>query len=126
MTAYEAREIAYRLIDGGWCSADREQFAEENAKQEPENVMSEDEITAVFEEIESIELAVKEQYHCNMDSFGQDCPMNWEDIAAALNAEIDKLPYNGDKNAFADAVADLWERYCAGELEGMPKPVFEE
>lgn len=30
-------------------------------------------------------------YTITMDSFGQDCPGNWEEIADALNAILDNL-----------------------------------
>jgi hypothetical protein len=53
MTQYEAREIAYHLIDGGWSGNDEEFFREENAKQE--TPLTDDEITMVFNEMRKIE-----------------------------------------------------------------------
>lgn len=73
-------------------------------------------------------------YHITADSFGADCPENWEEIAAFLNELIDKTLENTD-SAFDPAydasglsfeghavVDDIWERYCAGEIEGAPIP----
>lgn len=73
---------------------------------------------------EPIDEINRENYYVDMDSFGQDCPDNWEEIAQALNNEIDKLPYDGDKLSFADLVADLWERYCSNDpsLAELPRP----
>ena len=72
-------------------------------------------------------------YHITMDSFGQDCPANWEEIASFLNDVIDKeLEACGD-DAFDTAawkglsdegheiVNSVWERYCNGELPGCPE-----
>ena len=121
---YEAHEIALHLIDGGWTSEDKEQFLEENAKQDSENVLSSEAIDMIFDEIEQIEQDIREQHYVGMDDFGQDCPDNWEEIAAALNAEIDKIRFNGDKDKFRDEVDNLWERYCANDpsLSELPRP----
>ena len=56
LSSYEAREIAYHLMDGGWTSRDKDSFIEENAKQDAENILSEEDIDTVFGEIASIEL----------------------------------------------------------------------
>lgn len=53
MTQYEAREIAYHLIDGGWTGDDEDFFREENVKQEKQ--LTDDEISMVFNEIRKIE-----------------------------------------------------------------------
>lgn len=66
----------------------------------------------------------------DMDSFGADCPENWEEIASYLNDAVENM---GDEifDEFGeltlegrDQVDDLWERYCAGDIEDAPKPVF--
>ena len=53
--AYELREIALALMGGGWTVADKGLFIEENAKQDEENILSIDEIEAIFDEIASEE-----------------------------------------------------------------------
>ena len=68
-------------------------------------------------------------YHITMESFGQDCPKNWEEIAAYLNAIIDSM---GIEDEFGEIDTEgrekidaLWETYCAGELKGAPAPIFD-
>lgn len=60
-SAYEVREIAYHLIDGGWTKDDKDLFIEENAKQDEENILSADEIDQLFEAIAEIEAEKAEQ-----------------------------------------------------------------
>ena len=59
--------------------------------------------------------------HITVDSFGSECPTNWEDIAIALNAIIDEREISDDR----DAIDALWEDFCRGELPSVPDPVFE-
>lgn len=54
MTLYEAREIAYHLIDGGWTTKDKELFIEENSKQDEDNILALDDIDTIWGELESI------------------------------------------------------------------------
>lgn len=56
-----------------------------------------------------------------VDSFGSECPSNWEDIASALNDLILQRGISSDR----DAVDALWEDYWNGSLEGVPAPVME-
>ena len=78
-----------------------------------------------------------EQFPCEitMDSFGQTCPDNWEEIASHLNSIIsnwvdelttsDEYGFNAlDKSVLRERVDKLWESYCAGELPDAPTPVF--
>lgn len=71
-----------------------------------------------------------------MDSFGSECPNNWEEIAEYLNGIIDTyldelttIDEDGiedcDDEELRSRVEALWERYCAGELEGAPAPIFD-
>jgi hypothetical protein len=65
-----------------------------------------------------------------MDSFGQECPANWEEIANYLNNIIDSMditdPDTGDITLDGrEALADLWERYCAGDMPDAPAPIME-
>lgn len=75
-------------------------------------------------------------YHITMDSFGADLPQNWEEIAAYLNNMIDESLDNAE-GAFEsghdatglsaeghEIVNDIWERFCSGEIEGAPAPIF--
>ena len=56
-----------------------------------------------------------------VDSFGSECPSNWEDIASALNDLILQRGISSDR----DAVDALWEDYWNGFLIGVPAPVME-
>jgi hypothetical protein len=65
-----------------------------------------------------------------MDSFGQECPANWEEIANYLNNIIDSMditdPDTGDITLDGrEALVDLWERYCAGDMPDAPAPIME-
>ena len=77
-------------------------------------------------------------YHVSMDSFGSECPGNWEEIADYLNAVID-LALEQDPDYFEpgyddsglsaeghDVVNNIWERFCAGEFPDAPVPVWDE
>ena len=61
-------------------------------------------------------------YTITMDSFGDTCPANWEEIADYLNALIDEIPDDEDKRDKVDA---LWEVFCSGDLPDAPKPSAE-
>lgn len=59
-----------------------------------------------------------------IDSFGDTCPANWEEIANYLNEIIDKYAEEtSDEIEFRERCDSLWETYCAGELDGAPVPV---
>ena len=69
-------------------------------------------------------------YHVTMDSFGQECPNNWNEIAVYLNNKIDELPeYDNEqdrKDAIEDIWNDYWNAYHSGELPNdAPIPVIE-
>ena len=76
-------------------------------------------------------------YHINEDSFGSDCPTNWEEIANFLNALIDRTldqtpgaydPSYDDSGLSADGhdiVDGIWERFCSGYLPDAPEAVFD-
>lgn len=49
-----------------------------------------------------------------VDSFGSNCPDNWEEIVDYLNDKIDP----------STSIEEIWELYCADTLEGAPKPIF--
>lgn len=53
-----------------------------------------------------------------VDSFGGNCPENWEEIADALNEKVNKLGIYFDR----DAQDELWEEYWDGELPDTPVP----
>ena len=54
-----------------------------------------------------------------MDSFGADCPINWEEITDYLNSIIE------EENLDDSGIEQLWEEYCRGDIENCPKPKFE-
>lgn len=59
-----------------------------------------------------------------VDSFGSDCPENWEEIAEFLNEIIAAHEPEEDEREENDWHADLWERYCRGEIPGAPEAQF--
>lgn len=70
------------------------------------------------------------EYHITMDSFGDTCPINWDEIADYLNVIIDGM--DGITDEIGELTRDgreqidaLWEQYCAGELPGAPAPIME-
>ena len=71
-----------------------------------------------------------QEYHITMDSFGDTCPTNWEEIAAYLNEIIDSMDVIDETGSLTlegrEAVDDLWERYCSGDIVDAPKPMFDE
>ena len=68
-------------------------------------------------------------YHITMDSFGDECPRNWQEIANYLNERIDSMDITDEFGELTtdgrEAIDDLWERYCAGQIEGAPKPIMD-
>jgi len=73
--------------------------------------------------------------YINMDSFGQDCPANWETIADYLNAQIDALsditdPDTGDitpdgREAIDAIWTAYWDAYHSGTLPAdAPAPII--
>lgn len=75
-------------------------------------------------------------YHINEDSFGSDCPTNWEEIADFLNSLIDRAldqtpgaydPGYDDTGLSADGheiVNDIWDRFCSRNIPDAPKCIF--
>lgn len=55
------------------------------------------------------------KHYINENSFGSDLPANWESIAAYLNNLIDEQDISDDQ----DAVNDLWERFCSGDMASI-------
>ena len=53
------------------------------------------------------------------DSFGADCPSNWEEIANYLNDIIRSACILFDEEDTAQVV---WEAYCNGNYPNAPKP----
>ena len=68
-------------------------------------------------------------YHISMDSFGDTCPTNWEEIADYLNGIIDDMNITDEYGELTaegrEQIDALWEQYCAGELKGAPAPIME-
>lgn len=52
-----------------------------------------------------------------MDSFGSECPSNWEEIANFLNALIEERGIEDDP----EELDQLWEDYCNGDIPGAPE-----
>ena len=58
-----------------------------------------------------------EKYRFTEDSFGSECPDNWEEIADLLNdrlraafEEFDRI--GADKYEYQEAADDIWEDFC--------------
>lgn len=75
-------------------------------------------------------------YEITMDSFGDTCPTNWEEIAAYLNdiietyvAELTTKDEDGiestDWRELHDKMDQLWEDYWNGKIDGAPAPIIE-
>lgn len=57
----------------------------------------------------------------DMESFGADCPANWEEIAAWLNKLLTKrVTEDMDDRDISEIADQLWEAYWNGNLEGAP------
>ena len=61
--------------------------------------------------------------HVTVDSFGPDCPENWEEIADFLNRIIDEHEPLPDEREEYEWHCDLWETYWHGEIPGVPLPI---
>lgn len=57
-------------------------------------------------------------YYITGESFGSNCPANWEEIASALNDVIDARGIADDP----DEVEALWDEWCNYGIEGVPAP----
>lgn len=68
------------------------------------------------------------KYLVNEDSFGDNCPKNWEEIANFLNPIIrDEIEALGDDAEYYEQYevsCKIWDRFCEGEIEGCPDPIF--
>ena len=76
-------------------------------------------------------------YYITMDSFGDDLPNNWEEIAAFLNGIIEQTLEHTEgafDNGYDDTglsfdgheiVNRIWENYCNGLLKNAPTPIFD-
>lgn len=72
--------------------------------------------------------------YITMDSFGQECPKNWEEIADYLNNIIDgtegitdddgELTQDG-KEKIDEIWENYWSAYHSGELKDAPVPIVE-
>ncbi len=51
------------------------------------------------------------------DSFGANCPSNWEEICSYLNGIVRQIGPDFDA---------IWERYCNGEYLDAPEAVFQD
>lgn len=62
----------------------------------------------------------------DMNSFGSECPVNWEEIADALNdianERMEGMP-DADEREIHEMTDDIWEQYWHGETDA-PKPAY--
>jgi len=69
---------------------------------------------------------MKEKIMITEESFGSNCPQNWEEIADFLNEIIEEkieIDHLNDRDAL-DFSEELWEQYCMGKIENAPEAVF--
>lgn len=64
------------------------------------------------------------QFHWTCDSFGSNCPANWEDIADAANRMIDEYAASVSSDDAEDLILayseQLWSDYCSSdEIAGI-------
>ena len=60
------------------------------------------------------------------DSFGSNCPDNWEEIADFLNDILESETKDDmDEMDIKNLAEDIWERYCSGLLNDAPEAIFE-
>ena len=69
-----------------------------------------------------------DDYRITVESFGDEVPQNWEEIADYLNeqfaaalAALDESDTYYSRDA-REAVDAIWERYWSGDLPGAPVP----
>lgn len=66
---------------------------------------------------------MRNNYHITMESFGAECPMNWQEIANFLNDKIDELVEETDSEyELQYRLRRLWDDYCDGKINGAPIP----
>lgn len=98
----EAREIAERYAAEG------------------HDVEIRDDVTGDTVELLNTEDEEPMEYY-TMDSFGSDCPANWEEIASFLNGLLDeRVTHDMDDRDIREIADQLWEDYWNGNLEGAP------
>lgn len=81
---------------------------------------------------DAIEIPDLEKFHLTVDSFGSDCPNNWQEIAAFLNAKIDErimaahLTPEELEEEGRNIANDVWDDFGAGLFDGeCPAPIDE-
>jgi hypothetical protein len=56
------------------------------------------------------------------DSFGWNCPENFQEICDALNSIAEEeLGDEEDEDIRFEIINSIWERFCSGQLEGVPE-----
>lgn len=55
----------------------------------------------------------------NMDSFGSECPSNWEAICEYLNRKTEEV--SGDEEEVREAIDQIWENFSAGDYDDDPE-----
>ena len=56
------------------------------------------------------------------DSFGAECPSNWEEIATAMNEIITERGIENNR----DALDELWKTYWSDGIPGVPAAVIDD
>ena len=60
------------------------------------------------------------------DSFGSNCPDNWQEIVDYLNDVLGSRSEGMDEREIKETMEEIWEQYCSGSLEGAPEAIFRE
>lgn len=77
-------------------------------------------------------------YRITAESFGDECPKNWEEIADYLNEKIEAALSSNPELYFEpgydasglsaeghDLLDKIWEDYCSDEYPDAPQPIME-
>ena len=109
----KVRDEAASLFDGGWRPGDdtpKELVAE--AEYGEDNPAWTRWAEAINEQLQDF---LDDYSPIDADSFGAECPENWEEIAEALNEIIRKTGKDPDQ---------VWEDYCSERLSEVPEARF--
>lgn len=61
----------------------------------------------------------------NENSFGSNCPVNWEEIADFLNDLYEERTHGITDTDQMNCISDqIWEDYCCGNIANVPEDIF--
>lgn len=102
MTRNEAYTEAKSLYSIGWRKGDADMVQFYDYENEDFDLL--------YESLEKIEKEKMAQYW-TADSFGDECPLNWEEVCEVANRYIDEHDLDDDE------LRELWESWCGEDEE---------